>query len=420
MKILVIGNGGREHALLLKLAQSQKVSKLYCAPGNAGTAQVAENVAIDVTQIDELVTFACQQTIDLTVVGPELPLLEGIVDRFEQHNLAIFGPRQAAALIEGSKTFAKELMQKYSIPTATYRVFTDSKEALTYVREQGAPIVIKADGLAAGKGVVVAHTIAEAEKAIIDAMEQKVFGDAGKQVVIEECLVGQEVSLMAFVSGNDFVPMVISQDHKPVYDDDKGPNTGGMGAYSPVPQIADTIVEQAIHTIIEPMVRAFQQEGIDYRGVLYAGLMITSDGPKVIEFNARFGDPETQVVLPRLRTDLVDVLLAVVEGHLAQLQVQWDERAAVCVVMTAPGYPGSYPKGAPITFPAQLSEETAIVHAGTKEQTGQIVTAGGRVLGVVALAETIEASQQRAYELVKQIYFEGAHYRKDIAAKAMK
>lgn len=420
MKILVIGNGGREHALLLALAKSSRVSKLYCAPGNAGTAQLAENVAIDVTDIDQLVAFAMEQAIDLTVVGPELPLLAGIVDRFEQHNLAIFGPRQAAALIEGSKTFAKELMQKYNIPTAAYRVFTNSNDALAYVREQGAPIVIKADGLAAGKGVVVAQTVAEAEQAIIGAMEQKVFGEAGKQVVIEECLVGQEVSLMAFVSGSDFVPMVISQDHKPVYDGDQGPNTGGMGAYSPVPQIADTTVEQAISTIIEPMVQAFQQEGIDYRGVLYAGLMITADGPKVIEFNARFGDPETQVVLPRLKTDLVDVLLAVVEGRLNELQIQWDERAAVCVVMTAPGYPGSYPKGASITFPAQLAEDTAIVHAGTKEQAGEIVTAGGRVLGVTALAETIADSQQRAYQLVEQIQFEGAHYRKDIAAKAMK
>jgi phosphoribosylamine--glycine ligase len=419
MRILVIGNGGREHAIIAKLAQSDRVSKIYCAPGNAGTALLAENVSIGVSEQENLAQFAMEHSVDLTVVGPEVPLLEGMVDRFEKLNLPIFGPNKAAATIEGSKTFAKEMMQKYNIPTSKYQVFTDSQEALAYVRDQGAPIVIKADGLAAGKGVVVAQTVEEAEQAIIESMDKKIFGDAGDQVVIEECLFGQEVSLMAFVDGKNVSPMVISQDHKPVFDGDKGPNTGGMGTYSPVPQIADETIQQAIDTIIYPMVDAFHQEGIYYKGVLYAGLMITEDGPKVIEFNARFGDPETQVVLPRLKTDLVDVLLAVVEGRLGELEIQWSDQAAVCVVMTSPGYPGSYPNGLVIQFPEQVEPGTFVIHAGTKEQDGEIVTAGGRVLGVTALGDTIEDSQRKAYETVKQIQFDGAHYRKDIASKAI-
>ncbi|MCH5586600.1 phosphoribosylamine--glycine ligase [Shimazuella sp. AN120528] len=419
MRVLVIGNGGREHAIVTKLAQSKRVSQIYCAPGNAGTAILAENVAIGVSEQERLAEFAIANAIDLTIVGPEVPLIEGIVDQFELLNLPIFGPRKAAAIIEGSKTFAKEMMQKYAIPTAKYQVFTNSNEALAYVRQEGAPIVIKADGLAAGKGVVVAQTLAEAEQAIVEAMDEKVFGDAGDQVVIEEYLTGQEISLMAFVDGTTAIPMVISQDHKPVFDGDKGPNTGGMGTYSPVPQIADEIVQQAIDTIIYPMVDAFHQEGIVYKGVLYAGLMITDEGPKVIEFNARFGDPETQVVLPRLKTDLVDVFLAVIEGRLGELKIEWSDQAAVCVVMTSPGYPGSYPSGLEITFPEQIDSHTIVIHAGTKEQDGKAVTAGGRVLGVTALGSTIQESQKRAYETVEKIRFEGAHYRKDIAAKAI-
>ncbi|MXQ55626.1 phosphoribosylamine--glycine ligase [Shimazuella alba] len=419
MRILVIGNGGREHAIIAKLAQSSRISKIFCAPGNAGTALLADNVAIGVSEQEKLAQFAIEQSIDLTVVGPELPLLEGIVDQFEELNLPIFGPQKAAAIIEGSKTFAKDMMQKYNIPTGKYQAFTNSKEALTYVRQEGAPIVIKADGLAAGKGVVVAQTLEEAEKAIIEAMDDKIFGAAGDQVVIEECLIGQEVSLMAFVDGKNVAPMVVSQDHKAVFDGDKGPNTGGMGAYSPVPQIAGEVIQQAIETIIHPMVDAFQQEGIHYKGVLYAGLMITDEGPKVIEFNARFGDPETQVVLPRLKTDLVDVLLAVVEGRLGDLQIEWSDSAAVCVVMTSPGYPGSYPNGLEVTFPHRLNDHTVVIHAGTQEKNGRVITAGGRVLGVTSLGNTLQESQQRAYETVKQIRFEGAHYRKDIASKAI-
>lgn len=419
MRILVIGNGGREHAIVAKLAQSKRVTQIYCAPGNAGTSLLAENVAIGVSDQEKLAEFAIANSIDLTIVGPELPLIEGIVDQFESLNLPIFGPRKAAAMIEGSKTFAKEIMQKYAIPTAKYQAFTNSKDALAYVRQEGAPIVIKADGLAAGKGVVVAHTLAEAEQAVVEAMDKKVFGEAGNQVVIEEYLAGQEVSLMAFVDGTTFAPMVVSQDHKPVFDGDKGPNTGGMGTYSPVPQIPEATIQQAIDTIIQPMVEAFRQEGIMYKGVLYAGLMITEDGPKVIEFNARFGDPETQVVLPRLKTDLVEVLLAVIDGRLHELKVEWSQQAAVCVVMTSPGYPGSYPNGLEITFPEQVDNHTIIIHAGTSEQDGKVVTAGGRVLGVTAVGDTLQESQNRAYETVERIHFEGAHYRKDIAAKAI-
>lgn len=419
MRVMVIGNGGREHAIVFKLAQSERVKHIYCAPGNAGTAVLAENVEIGVSEQEKLAEFAISNSIDLTIVGPEVPLIEGIVDFFESLNLPIFGPKKSAAVIEGSKKFAKEMMQKYAIPTAKYQVFTNSEEALAYVRQKGAPIVIKADGLAAGKGVVVAQTLEEAEQAIIEAMDKKVFGNAGDQVVIEECLVGQEVSLMAFVDGKTISPMVISQDHKPVFDGDKGSNTGGMGTYSPVPQIAAEVVERAIDTIIHPMVDAFHQEGIIYKGVLYAGLMITEDGPKVIEFNARFGDPETQVVLPRLKTDLVEVLLAVIEGRLNELRVEWSDQAAVCVVMTSPGYPGSYPNGLEITLPEKLEDHTIVMHAGTKEQAGKVVTSGGRVLGVTSLGNTIQESQKRAYEAVKQIQFEGAHYRTDIAEKAI-
>lgn len=420
MRVLVIGNGGREHALVWKLAQSEKVSEIFCAPGNGGIESVARCIPLSVTDLEGLVQFAKETKIDLTVVGPEVPLLEGIVDRFEAEGLKIFGPRKNAARIEGSKRFAKELMQKYGIPTASFRSFTDAGEAKAYVREKGAPIVIKADGLAAGKGVVVARTVHEAEQAVSEAMEKKVFGDAGKEVVIEEFLSGQEISLMAFVDGQTIKPMVVAQDHKPVYDGDEGPNTGGMGTYSPVPQIPQTIVDQAIETILLPIAEAFKNEGIEYKGVLYAGLMVTDEGPKVIEFNARFGDPETQVVLPRLKTDLSDILLAVVEGRLDEQSIEWKEDAAVCVVMAAGGYPGSYEKGNPIFGLPQESDEQVVFHAGTKKADGQIVTAGGRVLGVTALGQDIAEAREKAYQLVRQISFKDAHYRTDIAAKALK
>jgi phosphoribosylamine---glycine ligase len=419
MQILVIGSGGREHALVWKLAQSKQVSQIYCAPGNGGIASLATCVPLSVTDIEGLIHFAKEHQIDLTVVGPEVPLLAGVVDRFAAAGLRIFGPCQAAARIEGSKRFAKELMQTYHIPTARFRSFTDVAAAKAYVQGQAVPIVIKADGLAAGKGVVVAQTVAEAEQAIVEMMEEKVFGDAGREVVIEEFLTGQEISLMAFVDGKTIKPMVVAQDHKPAYDGDKGPNTGGMGAYSPVPQIPQRRIEQAIETILQPMLEAFTQEGIAYKGVLYAGLMVTPTGPKVIEFNARFGDPETQVVLPRLKTDLLDVLLAVVEGRLAEQEIEWEEAAAVCVVMAAGGYPGPYEQGHLIAGLPVDTKKQVVFHAGTKQENRQIITAGGRVLGVTALGQDLREAREQAYAVVKQIRFQDVHYRTDIAAKAL-
>ncbi|MGA9174099.1 MAG: phosphoribosylamine--glycine ligase [Thermoactinomyces sp.] len=419
MKVLVIGGGGREHALVWKLAQSAKVKKIYCAPGNGGIAAQAECVPIEPTDVEGLVQFAKEKGVDLTVVGPEAPLLLGIVDRFESEGLLIFGPNREAAKLEGSKRFAKEIMQKYKIPTASFRSFTDPLEAKRYVREQGAPIVVKADGLAAGKGVVVARSVEEAEQAIADAMEKKVFGEAGQEVVIEEYLSGPEFSLMAFMDGTTIKPMVVAQDHKPVYDDNQGPNTGGMGAYSPVPQIPPRMVEQAIETILLPMTAALKNEGIEYKGVLYAGLMLTEQGPKVIEFNARFGDPETQVILPRLQTDLFDILTAVIGGHLADVHIKWIDQAAVCVILAAGGYPGAYEKGNPIAgINGQERNDIIVFHSGTKRESGQMVTNGGRVLGITALGKGLQEAREKVYQQIEQISFKDMHYRTDIAAKA--
>ncbi|ERI08678.1 phosphoribosylamine--glycine ligase [Aneurinibacillus aneurinilyticus] len=420
MKVLVIGGGGREHALVWKLAQSPKVSHVYCAPGNAGIAQMAECVPLDVNDFAALAEFAKREHIGLTVVGPEDPLLNGIVDFFEEQGLAIFGPKKEAALLEGSKTFAKDIMEKYHIPTGAYRSFTEYDEALAYVREQGAPIVIKADGLAAGKGVTVAFTMEEAEEALRSMMVDDVFSGAGSRVVIEEYLVGEEMTLLSFVDGETVIPMVPSQDHKPVFNDDKGPNTGGMGTYSPVPHMDDSVVQQAIDTIVLPTARAMVAEGRPFRGILYTGLMITEKGPKVIEYNARFGDPETQVVLPRLASDLADIFLAAVEGRLSECQVEWKDGAAVCVVMSSEGYPGSYPKGREIAGLLANTDDVVVFHAGTAEQDGHIVTNGGRVLGVTAMGYDLYEAQRRAYETVRHISFEGAHYRTDIGAKALR
>jgi phosphoribosylamine--glycine ligase len=420
MKVLVVGGGGREHALVWKLAQSPKVSRVYCAPGNAGIAQLAKCVSIGVNDFAALADFVKREGIALTVVGPEDPLLNGIVDYFEEQGLAIFGPKKEAALLEGSKTFAKDIMQKYSIPTGAYRSFTEYEAALAYVREQGAPIVIKADGLAAGKGVTVAFTLEEAEQALQAMMVDDVFAGAGSRVVIEEYLAGEEMTLLSFVDGETVIPMVPSQDHKPVFDGDKGPNTGGMGTYSPVPHMDESIVKQAIETIVIPTAKAMVAEGRPFRGILYAGLMITDKGPKVIEYNARFGDPETQVVLPRLASDLVDIFLAAVEGRLHECEVQWKKDAAVCVIMASEGYPGTYPKGKEITGLPANTEELIVFHAGTAEKEGRIVTNGGRVLGVTALGADLYQAQQKAYEAVRSISFEGAHYRTDIGAKALR
>lgn len=430
MKVLIIGGGGREHAIAWKLRQSPKVTKVYCAPGNGGTAEIAQNVPLSVFDFAGLAQFAKEEGIDVTIVGPEDPLLAGIVDFFEQRNLAIFGPSSEAAKIEGSKCFAKKLMQTYNIPTARYESFIDYESALAYVRDQGAPIVIKADGLAAGKGVVVAETLAEAEKALYDIMKAETLGAAGSRVVIEECMRGEELTLLSFVDGETVRPMITSQDHKQVFDGDKGPNTGGMGTYAPVPQVSPALVEEIVETIVKPMAKGMVSAGIPFRGILYTGLMLTTQGPKVVEFNARFGDPETQVILPLLETDLVEIVLATIQGKLHELQIEWKADSAVCVVMAAPGYPGEYPKGSPITGLREAAADAVVFHAGTVQvdnvtPTNSVSvpeprTNGGRVLGVTGVGKGLVEAREKAYAAVKKIHFDGAHYRGDIAAKALR
>lgn len=420
MRILVIGGGGREHALAWKLSKSPKAEKIYCIPGNPGIAEVAECIKLDTSDNAALAKFAVENKIDLTVVGPEAPLSNGIVDYFTEKGLRIFGPTKAAAQIEGSKAFAKELMEKYNIPTAKYAVFTDAANARTYVEKNGAPIVIKADGLAAGKGVVVAMTLSEALEAIDMIMCDQAFGTAGSQVVIEEFLTGEEASLLAFSDGKTVVPMVAAQDHKRVFDQDQGPNTGGMGAYAPAPVVTEDIRVAVVRKVLQPTIDAMQKEGRTYVGCLYAGLMITADGPKVIEFNARFGDPETQVVLPLLDTDFIDIAEACIDGKLDTLDITWRKEAAVCVVMAAGGYPGNYAKGAEIRGLNQAAKEGAVVfHAGTAEKDGSVVTNGGRVLGVTALSESIQTAVDKVYSSVRVIEFSDVHYRKDIAHRAI-
>lgn len=422
MDILVIGAGGREHAICWSLAKSPKADKIYCAPGNAGIGQIAELVPIQVNEFEKLAAFAEEKRVGLVVVGPDDPLAEGIVDVFEAKNIPVFGPRKNAAHIEGSKTFMKDLLKKYNIPTAAYEKFDNYEQALQYLQSRPVPIVIKADGLAAGKGVTVAFTREEAKTALKNIMIDKVFGESGSQVVIEEFLEGQEMSILSFVDGETVRPMVAAQDHKQVYDGDKGPNTGGMGTYSPLPHIADSIIEEAIETIIKPTAKAMVAEGRPFRGVLFAGLMITPDGkPKTIEFNARFGDPETQVVLPRLKSDLLEIFLAAVNGTLDQVDIEWSEKAAVCVVLASGGYPASYPKGLPIQGLEEAQSAGALVfHAGTgKNEAGEWVTNGGRVLGVVGRGSSIAEARDNAYEAANLIMFEGKHQRSDIAAKAL-
>ncbi|MBW4838380.1 MAG: phosphoribosylamine--glycine ligase [Paenibacillaceae bacterium] len=422
MDILVIGAGGREHAICWSLAKSPKAGTIYCAPGNAGIGEVSELVPIQVNEFDKLAAFAVEKQVGLVVVGPDDPLADGIVDVFEAKQIPVFGPRKNAAHIEGSKTFMKDLLKKYNIPTAAYEKFDNYEQALTYLQSQPVPIVIKADGLAAGKGVTVAFTRDEAESALKSIMVDKVFGESGSQVVIEEFLEGQEMSILSFVDGETVRPMAAAQDHKQVYDGDKGPNTGGMGTYSPLPHIADSIIEEAIERIIKPTAKAMVAEGRPFRGVLFAGLMIAPDGkPKTIEFNARFGDPETQVVLPRLKSDLLDIFLAAVNGTLDQAEIEWSDEAAVCVVLASGGYPASYPKGLPIHGLEEARAAGALVfHAGTaRGSNGELVTNGGRVLGVVGLGKTIADARDKAYESAGHIAFEGKHQRTDIAAKAL-
>lgn len=420
VQVLVIGGGGREHALAWKASQSASVEKVYCVPGNPGIAQIAECAKLDISDNEALVSFAQEHKIDLTIVGPEVPLANGIVDAFRSQGLAIFGPTQAAAQIEGSKSFAKDLMKKYHIPTAKFEVFTEAEAAKAYIVEQGAPIVIKADGLAAGKGVVVAVTLDEALEAVDMMMCDNAFGNAGAQVVIEEFLSGEEASILTFCDGTTIVPMISSQDHKRAYDNDEGPNTGGMGTYAPAPVVTADILARVQKEILEPTVAAMKAEGMPYTGCLYAGLMITEDGPKVIEFNARFGDPETQVVLPLLDSDMVEVMMACVNGNLADLDIQWKNDAAVCVVMAAGGYPQSYNKGDVITGLDTAAQQGAIVfHAGTAKDGDNIVTNGGRVLGVTALGSDIQQAVDNAYRAVKAIHFDNVHYRNDIAYRAI-
>lgn len=417
MKILMIGSGGREHALIKKLLESPKVEKIYCAPGNGGIACDAENVNISAMDIEGVVNFSKENKIDLVFVAPDDPLAAGMVDALEAEGIRAFGPRKAAAEIEASKVFSKNLMKKYGIPTADYQVFDNSKDALDYVVNNNmAPVVVKADGLALGKGVLICQTVEDAKAAIHSIMDDKKFGESGSRVVIEEFLTGPEVSVLSFTDGKCVKPMVSSKDHKRALDGDKGLNTGGMGTISPNPYYTDEMAEICRKTIFEPTIDAMNKEGRTFKGCLYFGLMLTPKGPKVIEYNARFGDPETQVVLPRLETDLVDICEAVIDGTLGDLDIKWKKGAAACVVMASGGYPESYKKGIEMSgLDEKGGVEGAIVyHAGTKLENGKFYTNGGRVLGVTAVDDTLEGALKKAYEAVEKISFEGAHYRKDI------
>jgi phosphoribosylamine--glycine ligase len=422
MKILVIGGGGREHALVWKIAQSPAVEQIFCAPGNAGIAQQAECLPIPAEDVQSLLRWAEKEKVDLTIVGPEAPLTLGIVDAFQERGLKIFGPSRRAAEIEGSKAFAKDLMEKYGVPAGASRTFEDYAAANRYVKEKGAPIVIKADGLAAGKGVILCHELEEAQAALDLIMVKKAFGAAGARVLVEEFLRGEEASFLAFTDGETVLPLPSSQDHKPIFDDDRGPNTGGMGAYSPAPVVNEKVHREVMEKIMIPTVRGMAQEGRKYRGVLYAGLMIQDEKPKVLEFNARFGDPETQPLLMRMKSDLVPVLEATLEGRLSQRKVQWDERPSVCVVMASGGYPGSYEKGKVISGLEEAARvaDAFVFHAGTAFQGGEVVTSGGRVLGITAVGNGIREAIAKAYEVVGKISWEGAHFRKDIGQKAVK
>ncbi|MBN1141114.1 MAG: phosphoribosylamine--glycine ligase [Deltaproteobacteria bacterium] len=422
MKILVIGSGGREHALVWKIAQSPLAEKIYCAPGNPGIAALAECLPIAVDRIEELLTFARENAVDLTVVGPELPLTLGIVDRFRAAGLAIFGPDKKAAQLEGSKAFSKQLMARYGIPTAAFATFSDFAEAEAYIRSRGAPIVVKADGLAAGKGVYVAQTVDEALQGLKEIMVECAFGEAGRKVVVEEFLDGEEASFFAFTDGRHILPLAACQDHKAAYDNDTGPNTGGMGAYCPAPVVTPALYEKIVTEVVRPTIDGMAAEGCPYRGILFIGLMIKGAQIKVLEYNVRFGDPETQPLLMRMKSDLVPVLMACAGGELEEKTLQWHPQTAVCVVMASGGYPGAYQKG----FEIQGLEETAgmgdlfVFHAGTDRAGGRIVNVGGRVLGVTGLGSDTAAAIERAYKGVEKIRWEGVHYRRDIGHKALR
>ena len=421
MKVLVIGGGGREHALVWKIAQSPLVEKLYCAPGNPGIAAQAECVPLAVDDIDGMLAFARDKQVGLTVVGPELPLTLGIVDRFREAGLPIFGADRKAARIEGSKAFSKDLMVKYGVPTAAYGTFTEREAAVAFIRKHGAPIVVKADGLAAGKGVVVARSEEEAVQAVDDCLLGGAFGEAGKTVLIEEFLEGEEASFLAFTDGKRILPLASAQDHKPVFDGDLGPNTGGMGAYSPAPVVTAALHDKIVETVLRPTIEGMAREGCPYAGILYAGLMLRGEEIKVLEFNARFGDPEAQPLLARLKSDLVPVLLACARGDLTGMTLEWHDKAAVCVVMASGGYPGSFTKGFPIQGleEADRQQDVVVFHAGTALQEGRVVNNGGRVLGVTGLGSTVASAIERAYQGVRAISWQGVHYRTDIGRKAL-
>ena len=420
MKILIVGSGGREHVLAWKIKQSPLVEKIYCAPGNGGISDIADCVDISVEDIEGLADFAKKNRIDLTVVGPEIPLVEGIVDAFEAKKLKIFGPNKQAANLEGSKVFAKGFMHKYNIPTAVYKGFNSPEDARKFLEEAQYPLVVKANGLAAGKGVMICKDKKESEKAIEDIMSSRIFKEAGDQIVIEEYLEGEEVSILAMCDGTHYLVLDTSQDHKRIFDDDLGPNTGGMGAYSPAPVVDENLRKQIEARIIEPTIRGMKREGIPFKGVLYAGLMITKDGPKVLEYNVRFGDPEAQVVIPRLKNDLVPVLLACVEERIDEFELHWDKRTAICVVMSSGGYPGEYKTGKEIKGLEEFneSEQTVVFHAGTKREGNKVLTSGGRVLGVCSFGNTIHEAIDTVYNDIEKISFERCFFRRDIGTKA--
>ena len=423
MKVLVVGGGGREHAIIMKLAESPKVTELYCAPGNGGISKYAKCFPVAATDVDGMVKLAKDLQVDLVFVAPDDPLVLGMVDAMQEAGFATFGPNKAAAIIEGSKVFSKNLMKKYQIPTASYEVFHTPEDAMRYMEGKDQfPIVVKADGLALGKGVMIPQNLEEARDAIHTIMEDRIFGESGANVVIEEFLTGPEVSVLCFTDGKAIAPMVSSMDHKRAYDEDLGPNTGGMGTVAPNPYYTDEVAKQCMETIFLPTIQAMQQEGRPFKGCLYFGLMLTPNGPKVIEYNCRFGDPETQVVLPLLKTDFVDIIEAISKETLGDLDIQWKDGCAACVVMASGGYPKSYPKGLPISgLNAQGQTAHCLVyHAGTQYDGQQFITAGGRVLGVTATADTLKDALARAYDGVNEIHFDQVHYRKDIGQRALR
>ncbi len=422
MKVLVIGSGGREHALVWKINQSPKVKKIYCAPGNAGIGELAELVPIGPEEIGRLADFVEKEKIDLTVVGPELPLTLGISDLFKKRGLKIFGPDREAARLEGSKAFAKEILKENHIPTASFDTFSEASSAKQYIAEQKPPYVVKADGLAAGKGVIICSTQKEAEAAIDDILARKLFGQAGEKVVIEEFLQGEEASFMALTDGEHILPLASSQDHKRVFDGDRGPNTGGMGAYSPAPVVSSEVHRRILDEILRPLLRGLKKKGVHYSGVIYVGLMVTNKGPKVLEFNARFGDPECQPIMMRLKSDLVPLLEATIEGRVDEVKAEWYQDAAVCVVLCAKGYPDSYEKGKEIRGLEKLTrwQRGFVFHAGTTKKESRFLTSGGRVLGVTALGSNIHEAVREVYRAIGEIEWEGMHYRKDIAQQALK